>query len=139
MYSSGVFLALKSAEMAADCIIEAFEKNDFSATQLAKWGCPVSEGMQSIRKLVYAFYTPEFSFGRFVREHPEFQKNLVDLLIGNVFREGVNDIFDPMSKWVMVPPSIPLQGAPPADPELVMRYPSASTIASDMPEVQAVK
>jgi hypothetical protein len=60
MYSSGVFLALKSAEMAADCVIEAFEKKDFSAHQLSKWGQPLADGMQSLRKLVYAFYTKGF-------------------------------------------------------------------------------
>jgi len=108
MYSSGVFLALKSAEMAADSVIEAFEKNDFSAAQLSKWGQSVADGMQSIRKLVYAFYTRDFSFGRFTREHPQTKKNLVDLLIGNVFRPGINDIFDPMSKSVPLPDSIPL-------------------------------
>jgi flavin-dependent dehydrogenase len=108
MYSSGVFLALKSAEMAADCVIEAFQKDDFSAAQLSKWGESVADGMQSIRKLVYAFYSKDFSFGRFTREHPQTKKNLVDLLIGNVFRPGINDIFDPMSKSVPLPDSIPL-------------------------------
>jgi flavin-dependent dehydrogenase len=109
MYSSGVFLALKSAEMAADCVIEAFEKNDFSAAQLGKWGHPLADGMQSIRKLVYAFYTKDFSFGRFVREFPQTKDNLVDLLIGNVFRPGIDDIFGPMSKSVALPGSMPLE------------------------------
>jgi flavin-dependent dehydrogenase len=109
MYSSGVFLALKSAEMAADCVIEAFQKKDFSAQQLGKWGQPLSDGMQSLRKLVYAFYTKDFSFGRFVRENPQTKQNLVDLLIGNVFRPGIDDIFDPMSQSVPLPDSIPLE------------------------------
>jgi flavin-dependent dehydrogenase len=109
MYSSGVFLALKSGEMAADCIIEGFGNNDLSAAQLGKWGQPIADGMQSIRKLVYAFYTKDFSFGRFTREHPDTKKNLVDLLIGNVFRPGINDIFEPMSKSVPLPNSIPLE------------------------------
>jgi flavin-dependent dehydrogenase len=108
MYSSGVFLALKSAELAADCINEAFDRSDFSAGQLSRWGPELSEGMQSIRKLVYAFYTRGFSFGKFVREYPEFKKNLVDLLIGNVFQDGINNIFTPMSRSVQIPESIPL-------------------------------
>ena len=117
MYSSGVFLALKSAEMAADCVIEAFQTNNFSAPQLSKWGEPLSDGMQSIRKLVYAFYTKDFSFGRFTREHPQTKKNLVDLLIGNVFRPGINEIFDPMSKSVPLPSSIPLESPPTPEPQ----------------------
>ena len=109
MYSSGVFLALKSGEMAADAINEAFEKNDFSPARLGAWGPQLSDGMTSIRKLVYAFYTRDFSFGKFMRMHPEMKQNLVDLLIGNVFRDGVNDIFEPMSESVMIPPAIPLE------------------------------
>jgi len=117
MYSSGVFLALKSGEMAADCVIEGFGNNDFSAAQLGKWGQPLSDGMQSIRKLVYAFYTRDFSFGRFTREHPHTKKNLVDLLIGNVFRPGINDIFEPMSRSVPLPNSIPLESPPATEPQ----------------------
>ena len=109
MYSSGVFLALKSGEMAADAIVEAFEKDDFSPARLGAWGPEIADGMSSIRKLGYAFYTKDFSFGKFMRQHPEMKKNLVDLLIGNVFRDGVEDIFTPMSEWVMIPQSIPLE------------------------------
>src|SRR5258708_39447311 len=43
MYSSGVFLALKSGEMAADCINEAIERNDFSAVQLVNGGHPLTD------------------------------------------------------------------------------------------------
>jgi len=68
--------------------------------------------VREIRKLVYAFYTRDFSFGRFTREHPQTKKNLVDLLIGNVFRPGINDIFEPMSKSVPLPDSIPLESPP---------------------------
>ena len=108
MYSSGVFLALKSGEMGADAILEAFAKNDFSARQLSGWGAGLSAGMQAIRRLVYAYYTKGFSFGKFVRAHPETKKNLVDLLIGNVFYEGVNDVFTPLNEFVPVPAPVPL-------------------------------
>ncbi len=109
MYSSGVFLALKSGELAADAINEAFEKNDFSAAQLSKWGQQIANGMHAIRKLVYAFYTKDFSFGRFIRENPGFRKHLVDLLIGNVFYDEVNEIFGPMGKTVELPEAVPLE------------------------------
>jgi flavin-dependent dehydrogenase len=109
MYSSGVFLALKSGEMAAEAIHEGLAKGDTSAAQLSKWGDQLSDGMTSIRKLVYAFYTKGFSFGRFIRDNPSFKKNLVDLLIGNVFYDGVNDIFDVMGKTVPLPEAVPLE------------------------------
>jgi flavin-dependent dehydrogenase len=108
MYSSGVFLALKSGEMAADAIDEALKHDDPSALRLSKWGDELARGMTSIRKLVYAFYTKGFSFGKFIRENPDFKKNLVDLLIGNVFYPGVDDIFGPMAKTVALPEAVPL-------------------------------
>jgi flavin-dependent dehydrogenase len=116
MYSSGVFLALKSGEMAADTLLEAFEKNDFSAAQLSKWGDALAGGMTAIRKLVYAFYSRDFSFGKFVRAHPHTKGNIVDLLIGKVFRPGINDVFEPMSQSVHIPEAIPLDPVPTAQP-----------------------
>jgi flavin-dependent dehydrogenase len=108
IYSSGVFLALKSAEMAADCVNEAFAKNDFSAQQLGKWGRGLSDGMQAMRKLVYAFYTHGFSFGQFMRKHPDLKRNLVELLIGDVFRPEVNKIFETMIQEIPLPEPIGL-------------------------------
>lgn len=109
IYSSGVFLALKSGEMAADCINEAFEKNDFTPAQLGKWGPLLADGMHAMRKLVYAFYTQGFSFGQFMRKHPHLKGNLVELLIGDVFRPEVNRIFDTMRHEVLLPDPVPLE------------------------------
>ena len=108
MYSSGVFLALKSGEMAADAINEAFEKADFSAVQLSKWGDELSDGMSVVRKLVYAFYTRDFSFGRFVKAFPEHKDDVVAVLVGDVFRPEVAEVFKPMSTMAPIPDSIPL-------------------------------
>ena len=109
IYSSGVFLALKSGQMAADCINEAFERNDFSGAQLGKWGPVLSEGMHLMRKLVYAFYTRDFSFGQFMRKHPELKRNLVELLIGDVFRPEADRLFDTMAREIDLPDPEPLE------------------------------
>jgi flavin-dependent dehydrogenase len=109
MYSSGVFLALKSGEMAADAINEAFERNDFSGAQLGKWGDELSQGMQTIRKLVYAFYTPTFSFGKFVKMHPEHKDDITAVLVGEVFRPDADDVFEPMKEMAPIPESVPLE------------------------------
>src|SRR6185436_19861018 len=37
LYSSGVLLALRSGEMAADAIVEGLKSGDTSASQLGKW------------------------------------------------------------------------------------------------------
>ena len=46
-------------------------------------------------EIVYdLIYTNEFSFARFLQEHPQHQGNLTDLLIGRAFYPGAGRIFD---------------------------------------------
>ncbi len=96
IYSSGVFFALRSGELAADAIVAALGQGDTSGAKLGGWTHEFQAGVQWIRKLAEAFYTDEFSFGQFLREHPQSRGNLTDLLIGRVFYEGVGRIFDDM-------------------------------------------
>lgn len=96
IYSSGVYFALTMGDRAADAVIAAFEKNDFSGEQLGSWCDEFKAGSQWIRKLVEAFYSKEFSFGKFMAEHPEYKGNLVDILIGRVFHSSAGDIFQSM-------------------------------------------
>ncbi len=103
VYSSGLFLALKSGEMAADTINQALEKEDFSAEQLGRFGPDFVAGMEAIRKLVYAFYTKDFSFGRFLQRFPDCQQGIVDILSGNVYRTDVTGIFGPMAEMCSLP------------------------------------
>ena len=108
VYSTGLFLALKSGEMAADTIIEAFRKDDFSEAQLGSFGPAFVNGMEAFRKLVYAFYTKEFSFARFLSQYPEHQGGIVDILSGDVFRKDVTHIFPAMAEMCPFPPEMPL-------------------------------
>lgn len=96
IYSSGVYFAMVTGERAADAVIEGLRTNNLSAEQLGKWCDDFKGGARWIRKLVEAFYTTEFSFGGFMREHPEFRGNLTDLLIGRIFHGRAGDIFEPM-------------------------------------------
>jgi flavin-dependent dehydrogenase len=100
VYSSGVFLALKSGEMAADAIVQGLRANDVSAAQLGSWTGEFEAGIVWIRKLVHAFYTNEFSFGKFMKAHPEHGPNLTDLLIGRVFEAGAGKIFNDMDRAI---------------------------------------
>lgn len=108
VYSTGLFLALQSGEMAADTIIEAFRDNDFSETKLGEFGQKFVDGMEAFRKLVYAFYTKDFSFARFLSEYPEHLGGIVDILSGDVYRRDVTHIFPDMSKMCYFPPEVPL-------------------------------
>ena len=96
IYSSGVYFALKSGELAADAIVEGLQNNDLSASQLGKWINDYSSGTQWIHKLVEAYYTNEFSFGKFLQGHPHHIGHLTDLLIGRIFHDTAGDIFDEM-------------------------------------------
>ena len=63
------------------------------ALRSTKWSHEFKHGSELIRKLVHAFYTDEFSFGQFMKSHPEHQGRLTDLLIGRVFDGDVAKIF----------------------------------------------
>lgn len=103
VYSSGVFLALKSAELAAESIEDAFRSDDFSPERIGAFGMKLTSGIESFRKLVYAFYQEGFSFGKFLKEHPEYRANLIDLLVGAVLKPDVDAIFEPMRALFPVP------------------------------------
>src|SRR5262249_20092512 len=51
LYSSGVLLALRSGEMAADAIVEGLGSGDLSAKQLGKWGPLFNQGVDRMRRL----------------------------------------------------------------------------------------
>jgi flavin-dependent dehydrogenase len=95
LYSSGVLLALKSGEFAADAIVEGIEAGDTSAAQLGKWGPQFNEGVDRMRRLVCEYYDG-FSFGRFVRAYPELRGTVTDLLIGDLFNDRVDGVWAPM-------------------------------------------
>ncbi len=90
VYSTGVFLALKSGEMAADAVHEALAQGDLSSAALGSFVPELRRGVEAMGKLVYAFYDPEFSFGRFLKTYPECRGELVDMLVGNVFRKPLD-------------------------------------------------
>ncbi len=95
LYSSGVLLALKSGQLAADAISEGLAKNDTSAAQLGGWTRDFSRGMDRMRRLVCEFYNG-FSFGRFVKSYPQLKGHLTDLLIGDLFEDKVDEVIGPM-------------------------------------------
>jgi flavin-dependent dehydrogenase len=72
LYSSGVLLALRSGEMAAEAIADGLAKGDTSAAQLGRWGDVFNEGVDRMRRLVCEYYNG-FSFGGFVRQYPHLQ------------------------------------------------------------------
>lgn len=95
LYSSGVMLALKSGEMAADAIADGLAKGDTSAAQLGNWGPLLNKGIDRMRRLVCEYYDG-FNFGRFVKEYPHLRGKITDLLIGDLFDDHVDEVWGPL-------------------------------------------
>jgi flavin-dependent dehydrogenase len=101
LYSSGVLLALKSGELAADAIADGIEKGDTSAAQLGCWGEMFNKGIDRMRRLVCEYYDG-FSFGRFIKAYPHLRGKVTDLLIGDLFTDKVDEVWGPLES--MYPP-----------------------------------
>lgn len=101
LYSSGVLLALKSGELAADAIIDGLKKNDVGKAQLGAWAPEFNKGIDRMRRLVCEYYDG-FSFGGFVKKHPDLRGTITDLLIGDLFTDKVDKVWAPME--AMYPP-----------------------------------
>jgi len=101
LYSSGVLLALKSGELAADAIVEGLKKGDTTAAQLGHWAPMFNQGIDRMRRLVCEYYDG-FHFGAFVKKHPDLRGTITDLLIGDLFTDKVDKVWAPME--AMYPP-----------------------------------
>ena len=93
VFSSGVFLALRSGEMAGDAVDAALTAGDVSASQFTAYGEELCRGIEAMRRLVYAFYDHEFSFRRFLTKYPHLRGDVTDTLIGNLLKD-----FEPLNK-----------------------------------------
>ncbi len=93
MYSTGVLLALKSGEMAGDAVAAALSQGDTSAARLGGFEATLRGGLNAFRRLIFAFYSPKFSFGRFLKRFPEHRPQVVDILVGDVFERDFERFF----------------------------------------------
>jgi len=60
IFSTGVFLAMRSAELAADAIMQAFHSQDFSARRFRRYARQFRRGMASFLPFIRRFYDPAF-------------------------------------------------------------------------------
>lgn len=112
VFSSGVFLALKSGEMAADAVDAALTAGDTSGARFAEYGESLCRAMENMRKLVYAFYEPNFSFGRMLKAYPQHRGLLTDSLIGHLFDPDFSELYEAMQEFVQLPEPLPHGRAP---------------------------
>jgi flavin-dependent dehydrogenase len=106
VFSSGVMLALKSGSMAADAIKAAIEARDFSAARFEEYGRTLREGLENMRKLVYAFYDTNFSFRKLTDKAPEMAGLITDCLSGDVNKD-FSQLYDAVAETTEVPEPLP--------------------------------
>jgi len=103
VFSSGVFLALKSGVMLADEIDLALDAGDLSAKSFDRYGKRMQSSIETMRKIVYAFYDQDFSFGDLAKRGDHLRAALTDCLIGNVDDNEFRELFDAMSDLADLP------------------------------------
>jgi flavin-dependent dehydrogenase len=89
LFSTGVFLGLKSGEMAADAIHAALASGNgvVTAAHFDDYYARQQRAVMSFRHLVRAFYDLSFSFREFLQVYPHLNSLIVDTLVGNVFTD----------------------------------------------------
>ena len=100
IYSSGVWFALKSGQLAADAIIEGLRTGDTTGPQLGKWVPDFARGTTWVKKLAEAWYCGQFRVGQFIREYPHHVGPMTDILIGRIFHPEAGRIFDDLDPWL---------------------------------------
>ncbi len=110
VFSSGVMLALKSGVMAGDAIHAALAANDVSPERFADYASQLRVGVENMRKLVYAFYNPDFSFKDVVMKYPEMGGTITDCLSGDVNKD-YSELWQCIREFCPLPDELPY-GAP---------------------------
>jgi flavin-dependent dehydrogenase len=87
LFSTGVFLALKGGEIAADAIHAGLATGDVSTRHFDEYLVHQRHAVTSFRNLVCAFYDQTFSFREFLDVYPHLHSLIVDTLVGNVFTD----------------------------------------------------
>jgi flavin-dependent dehydrogenase len=106
VFSSGVMLALKSGVLGAETVHEGLLADDLSPARFAGYGAQMREGVENMRKLVYAFYDPKFSFRGVIKAHPEAAGQITDCLSGDVNKD-YTQLWDWIRESVPLPDDLP--------------------------------
>jgi flavin-dependent dehydrogenase len=107
VFSSGVYLALTTGSLGADAVEQALASGNTGSEQFADYGERVCQGIEWMRKLVYAFYDKDFSFKDVVMKYAEIRRDLTDCLIGDLIDKDYTELFDRVSEFAELPSELP--------------------------------
>lgn len=106
VFSSGVMLALKSGTLAGEEIHKGLLAGDLSPSRFEEYGQYIRTGVENMRKLVYAFYDPKFSFREVMQKYPEAAGEITDCLSGDVNKD-FSPLWRKISEFVPLPEDLP--------------------------------
>jgi flavin-dependent dehydrogenase len=106
VFSSGVMLALKSGQVAGEAVNEGLAARDLSPARFANYGTTIRQGIENMRRLVYAFYNPAFSFREVIKKHPESAGMITDCLSGDVNKD-FSQLWSWIGEFVPLPEDLP--------------------------------
>ncbi|MBL9175278.1 MAG: tryptophan 7-halogenase, partial [Verrucomicrobiales bacterium] len=106
VFSSGVMLALKSGQMAAEAVHEGLISGNLSSARFAGYGAHIRRGVENMRKLVYAFYDPRFSFREVIQRYPDAAGEITDCLSGDVNKD-FSRLWSRIREFVPLPEDLP--------------------------------
>jgi flavin-dependent dehydrogenase len=107
VFSSGVMLALKSGVMAGDAVHEAIVANDFAPERFAAYATLLRQGIENMRRLVYAFYEPGFSFRQLTDKYPDLAGDVTDCLSGDVNKD-FSRLWECIKEFAPLPDELPV-------------------------------
>lgn len=106
VFSSGLMLALKSGVLAADAVHGAILADDFSPARFGGYAATLRRGIENMRKLVYAFYDPNFSFRVITDKYPELAGDITDCLSGDVNKD-FSKLWAAVKEYAEIPDELP--------------------------------
>ena len=114
VFSSGIMLALKSGHLVGEAVHEGLVAGDLSPARFTDYSAALRQGIENMRKLVYAFYNPAFSFRQVIERYPDAGGQITDCLSGDVNKD-YTVLWNRIREFVPLPDDLPY-GIPMPEP-----------------------
>lgn len=106
VFSSGIMLALKSGHLVGEAVHEGLVAGDLSPARFSDYSAAIRQGIENMRKLVYAFYHPGFSFRQVIERYPDSAGQITDCLSGDVNKD-YTVLWNRIREFVPLPDDLP--------------------------------
>lgn len=106
VFSSGIMLALKSGHLVGEAVHAGLLAGDLSPARFTDYSAALRQGIENMRKLVYAFYNPAFSFRQVIERYPDAGGQITDCLSGDVNKD-YTVLWNRIREFVPLPDDLP--------------------------------